>query len=72
MLGSVFNEAFRMALAGGLKLDVARTKIRTIADGAQQSHYLLVERYDRHRGVPVQRQHQEDFCQDLGIVSEHK
>lgn len=70
--GSVFNEAFCMALAGALKLDVARTSIRAISDGQQQRHYLLVERYDRHAAKPVQRLHQEDFCQALGIVSEHK
>ena len=70
--GSVFNEAFCMALAGTLKLDVARTNIQAIADGAQPRHYLLVQRYDRQPGVPVQRLHQEDFCQALGIVSEHK
>ena len=70
--GSVFNEAFCMALAGALKLDVARTQIQTIADGAQQRHYLLVERYDRQPSVPAQRLHQEDFCQAMGIVSEHK
>jgi serine/threonine-protein kinase HipA len=70
--GSVFNEAFCMALAGALKLDVARTNIHAIADGAQRRHYLLVERYDRQAGTPVQRLHQEDFCQALGIVSEHK
>ena len=73
--GSVFNEAFCMALAGALKLDVARTHIQSIADGAQQRHYLLVQRYDRQRdlpGVPGQRLHQEDFCQALGVVSEHK
>jgi serine/threonine-protein kinase HipA len=70
--GSVFNEGFCMALAGALKLDVARTKIQTIADGAQQRSYLLVERYDRQAGTPSTRLHQEDFCQALGIVSEHK
>ena len=73
--GSVFNEAFCMTLAGALKLDVARTQIQTIADGAQQRHYLLVQRYDRqvdHPNQPGQRLHQEDFCQALGIVSEHK
>jgi serine/threonine-protein kinase HipA len=73
--GSVFNEAFCMALAGALKFDVAPTKIQAIADGAQQRHYLLVERYDRKPNVPDlrgQRQHQEDFCQALGIVSEYK
>ena len=76
--GSVFNEAFCMALAGALKLDVARTQIQAIADGEQQRHYLLVERYDRQADatklphLPTQRLHQEDFCQALGIVSEHK
>jgi serine/threonine-protein kinase HipA len=73
--GSVFNEAFCMSLAVALKLDVASTQIQTIADGAQQRHYLLVQRYDRqvdHPTRPGQRLHQEDFCQALGIVSEHK
>ena len=70
--GSVFNEAFCMTLAAALKLDVARTGIQAIADGGQQRHYLLVERYDRQLATPVQRLHQEDFCQALGIVSEHK
>lgn len=73
--GSVFNEAFCMTLAAALKLDVASTQIQTIADGAQQRHYLLVQRYDRqvdHPNQPGQRLHQEDFCQALGIVSEHK
>ena len=76
--GSVFNEAFCMALAGALKLDVARTKIHAVADGEQQRYFLLVERYDRQPEVPDaarvtgQRLHQEDFCQALGVVSEHK
>lgn len=70
--GSVFNEAFCMALASALKLEVARTQIQTVSDDARQHHYLLVERYDRQAGVPVLRLHQEDFCQALGIVSEHK
>jgi serine/threonine-protein kinase HipA len=82
--GSVFNEAFCMALAGALKLDVARTQIRAIADGTQQRHFLLVERYDRQveaahapaasnvSPAAVKRLHQEDFCQALGVVSEHK
>ena len=70
--GSVFNEAFCMALARALKLDVANTQIQAITNGAQQRHYLLVERYDRQIGTPVKRLHQEDFCQALGIASEHK
>ncbi len=70
--GSVFNEAYCMALAGALKLDVARTHIQAITDGVQQRHYLLVERYDRQVDLPGFRLHQEDFCQALSIVSEHK
>ena len=70
--GSVFNEAFCMALAGVLKLDVASTKIHAVADGAQQRHYLLVERYDRQPDLSGLRLHQEDFCQALCVVSEHK
>jgi len=39
--------------------------------------YLLVERYDRTHlqgpeGISLERLHQEDFCQALGIVSENK
>ena len=70
--GSVFNEAYCMALASGFKLDVARCQIQAISDGVQQRHYLLVERYDRQADVKGLRLHQEDFCQALGIVSEHK
>lgn len=75
--GSVFNEAFCMALAAALNLDVAHTQIQATADGSVQRHYLLVQRYDRHLldhtgAAPSQRLHQEDFCQALGIVPEHK
>lgn len=66
--GSVFNEGFCMALAVALKLDVAKTRIHSIED----RHYLLVERYDRQRTPKIQRVHQEDFCQALGIVSTEK
>jgi len=72
--GVVFNEAYCMKLAAAVGLPVAKTEIRRVED----VEYLLVERYDRtHRlnseGVPVlERLHQEDFCQALGIVSENK
>jgi serine/threonine-protein kinase HipA len=54
-------------------LPVAKTEIRRVED----VEYLLVERYDRtHRqgpeGAALERLHQEDFCQALGIVSENK
>jgi serine/threonine-protein kinase HipA len=72
--GVVFNEAYCMRLAAAVGLPVAKTEIRRVED----VEYLLVERYDRtHRqnseGAPVlERLHQEDFCQALGIVSENK
>jgi serine/threonine-protein kinase HipA len=70
--GSVHNEAFCMRLAAALKLPVAAVEIRTA--GGQP--FLLVQRYDRlpaaEAGAPAQRLHQEDVCQALGVVPEHK
>ena len=72
--GVVFNEATCMKLASAIGLQTARVEIRKVED----IDYLLVERYDRKitemSAVPssIQRIHQEDFCQALGIVSEHK
>lgn len=73
--GSVFNEGFCMRLAAALKLDVARATIHGISD----QRFLLVERYDRQlakqgkAGQPqLQRLHQEDFCQALGVAPETK
>jgi serine/threonine-protein kinase HipA len=72
--GVVFDEAFCMQLAAAAGLPAAAVEIRDVAGIS----YLLVERYDRHHGrVPdgtpvVERLHQEDFCQALGIVSEQK
>lgn len=77
--GSVFNEGFCMALAQALKLDVAKTQIQTVlasSDASTLRHYLLVERYDRNpasQGPQApSRQHQEDFCQALGVAPETK
>lgn len=70
--GSVFNEGFCMALAGALKLDVAKTKIHRVADHPSQCHYLLVERYDRQSEAKDHRLHQEDFCQAMGVAPETK
>ena len=71
--GVVFNEAYCMRLGAAVGLSVAKTEIRCVED----VEYLLVERYDRtHRQSPkgetLERLHQEDFCQALGIVSENK
>ena len=64
------NEAFAMRLAAAAGLDAAPVEAR-LAGGIP---YLLVQRYDRAI-VPdagLQRIHQEDFCQALGIPPERK
>lgn len=72
--GVVFNEAFCMKLAAAIGLPAAPVEIRNV----EGMDYLLVERYDRrHREVQgsdpiLERLHQEDFCQALGIVPEMK
>lgn len=72
--GVVYNEAFCMRLAAAAGLPAAQTEIRSV-EGIE---YLLVERYDRRHGQDadgapqLERLHQEDFCQALGIVSELK
>lgn len=59
-----------MKLAAATGLPTATTEIGNV----EGLDYLLVERYDRrHHSGPdgveiVQRLHQEDFCQTLGIV----
>ena len=70
--GVVYNEALCMTLAKKLGLPVADVEIRT----SGKKKFLLVGRYDRipneNPADPVQRIHQEDFCQALGIVPEKK
>ena len=73
--GVVFNEAFCMNLARKIGVMAANTEIGKV--GAID--FLLVERYDRRftshaPGAPqsLNRLHQEDFCQALGIVPENK
>lgn len=67
--GTVFNEALCMKLAQAIGLHAAKVEIRKTED----VDYLLVERYDRKSAAQsIQRLHQEDFCQALGIVSENK
>ena len=72
--GVVFNEALCMKLAAAAGLSAAAVETRNV----EGIDYLLVDRYDRiHRAAPsseplLERLHQEDFCQALGIVSEQK
>jgi serine/threonine-protein kinase HipA len=71
--GIVFNEAFCMKLAAQMGLPVAE-----VATGKSGNiDYLLIERYDRisksaNDKSVLDRIHQEDFCQALGIVPERK
>ena len=69
--GIVANEAFCMRLARAIGLNVAKAEDRRIED----IDYLLVERYDRLRNPAdgsIQKVHQEDFCQALGVPSDNK
>ncbi len=72
--GVVQNELLCMGLAAAIGLPTAKVEARSV----EGMDYLLVERYDRvycreSISEPVlDRLHQEDFCQALGIVSEMK
>lgn len=67
---SVTNEGFCLALADAMQLKPARSRIHSVRD----RRFLLVERYDRAHDAErrMQRLHQEDFCQALGVVPEMK
>lgn len=63
------NEAFAMRAAGMAGLGAASVELRRVGGRT----VLLVERYDRRLvDGHVERLHQEDFCQALGIAPERK
>ncbi len=73
--GIVFNEALCMKLARAMGLHVAKAEVGKV----ETIDYLLVERYDRTLSEDprdgsehLEREHQEDFCQALGIVPDNK
>jgi len=67
--GTVENEAFCMALALEVGLEVPRTFIYQ----HEETRVFVVKRYDRiTKGDETKRLHQEDFCQALGIPPEFK
>jgi serine/threonine-protein kinase HipA len=73
--GIVFNEAFCVKLAHAIGLHTAKAEVGRV----ENIDYLLIERYDRVtlRNSPdgpeyLEREHQEDFCQALGIAPDHK
>ena len=67
---SVHNELFCMYLAKRVGLNVPEASLHFVGDRP----YYLVARYDRRQleDGTVERIHQEDFCQALGIVPEMK
>lgn len=72
--GIVFNEFFCMKLAHAIGLHTAKAKVGKV----ENIDYLLVERYDRtilknsNGTESLEREHQEDFCQALGIIPDNK
>jgi serine/threonine-protein kinase HipA len=67
--GTIANESLCSLLGRELGIDVVKAQPRRIGD----QEFLLVERYDRRRSANgVVRLHQEDFCQALGIPTDHK
>lgn len=67
---SVYNEFFCMRLARLVDIEVPDVEIRYLNDTV----YFLIERYDRIKDNAghIQRLHQEDFCQALGVLPENK
>jgi len=67
---TVVNEAFCMNLAQQVGLPVPAAEVVEVG-GVK---VYMVERYDRKRIAPgeIERLHQEDFCQALGVIPEMK
>ncbi len=65
----VLNELFCLTLARNIGLNIPHAEL-----AATKTPILLVERYDRvcNPDGSVQRLHQEDFCQALGVPPESK
>lgn len=68
--GTSENEVLCMRLASAIGLETASIQYAT----ARHARYVLIERYDRIRNQSgqIQRLHQEDFCQALGLASHRK
>ena len=66
---TVENEAFCMQLAGKLGLVVPKAQVQAVRDRS----FYLVERFDRRPSQRrIERLHQEDFCQALGVEANLK
>ncbi len=66
----VYNEAFCLNLASKIGISTAHAKVTKIG----KIDCLIIERYDRTKNYDgsIERIHQEDFCQALGISPEIK
>jgi serine/threonine-protein kinase HipA len=66
---SVLNEAFCMILADHVGLPVAPVQLRSTG----KNQYCLVKRFDRaEQHGTILRLHQEDLCQALEVMPDHK
>jgi serine/threonine-protein kinase HipA len=67
---TVANESFCLELAKAMQLKVAEAQVRSVLGRP----FLLVKRYDRMIDLQgrLQRLHQEDFCQALGVLPDMK
>ncbi len=63
-------EYYLTQLAKSIELPVVECELKNI----DEAFFLLVKRYDRHENArkKIQRLHQEDFCQALGVSYEKK
>lgn len=67
--GLVENEFFSLSIAKSLGLPVPELRLYKIKDIT----FMLIKRYDRRiKDNQVERIHQEDFCQALGMLSSKK
>jgi serine/threonine-protein kinase HipA len=70
--GLVENEHLCQAIAARLGLPAAKSSVLTLGD----TSYIVIERFDRLPPAPgsafVQRVHQEDMCQALGLMPGRK
>ena len=70
--GLVENEHLCQAIAAQLGLPAAKSSVLTLGD----TSYIVIERFDRLPAAPgsafVQRVHQEDMCQALGLMPGRK
>lgn len=67
--GIAENEYFIMKIAKRIGLSVPEVQLKKIKDVT----FLLIERYDRQiKNNSIERIHQEDFCQALGVLTSRK